>query len=346
MIAVLITLLTLVGPTAFATGETGEAHATLDAGASRGTTGPSKAPLARGTGRVLLASGPTGGGFNTCEGSRATPQCIQAMSQSEGVASPNTTSAPYRGTANPSAAPASSSTAPATAPSTAPSSLSSRPLGIIGSMGAALGLRSNEERARKAEHERLMKESERTLEDLKRQGQEPSTGPGAAREVKPGGSTQADKDEDKKKLGRVYATYTKLNTKTGLYYVGRTSMVIDLTKSLRLQAQGAVDVRDANHHVDESSDPKGPAFLPAVLDQFDVGAAINYENRYTDLAYLRIRGREQQLIDSHGGAQSDSGKPYRTENAVRAVAKDNPRGRLFHEAATATWGQLHPYTGY
>jgi hypothetical protein len=31
---------------------------------------------------------------------------------------------------------------------------------------------------------------------------------------------------------------------------------------------------------------------------------------------------------------------------VRAVAKDNPRGKRFHAAATARWGQLYHYTGY
>jgi hypothetical protein len=51
-------------------------------------------------------------------------------------------------------------------------------------------------------------------------------------------------------------------------------------------------------------------------------------------------------MDSLGGAQSDTGEPYQTENAVRGVAKDNPRGRLFHDAATEFWGQLFPYTGY
>jgi len=31
---------------------------------------------------------------------------------------------------------------------------------------------------------------------------------------------------------------------------------------------------------------------------------------------------------------------------VRGVAKDNPWGRRFHDAATQLWGELHPYTGY
>ena len=60
----------------------------------------------------------------------------------------------------------------------------------------------------------------------------------------------------------------------------------------------------------------------------------------------RIRGREQQLMDSLGCARSDTGAPCQTENAVRGVAKDNPRGRLFHTSATELWGELSPYTGY
>jgi hypothetical protein len=217
---------------------------------------------------------------------------------------------------------------------------------FITAVGSALGIKSDEERAREAEHARLMIESARTLEKLRRQAYEPTASPGAARGIKPDASTQADKDREEKKLGRIYVTYTKFNPKTNRYYVGRTSMVVDMTKPLPPQAQIAVNIRDANHHMDENDDPKAAAFLPARYQEFDVGTAINYEHRYKDLAYLRIRGREQQLIDFYGGAQSDTGKPFRTENAVRAVAKDNPQGRLFHDAATARWGELHQYTGY
>lgn len=295
-----------------------------------------------------LAAGPAGGGFNTCEGSRATPQCIQALSQSEGVSTPSATSPPKTGTTTPTTAPArgaTSSTAPAAAPSATPTSPPLKPLGIMGSIGAALGLRSDEERAREAEHERLMKESQRTLEEIRRQAQEPTERRGAASEVRPTDATQVDNDKEKKKLGRIYVTYTKLNKRTGLYYVGRTSMVIDLALPLEPQARTAVDARDVNHHIDENDDPKDPAFLPARLDMFDVGTAVDYERRYNDIAYLRIRGREQQLMDFCGGAQSDTGKPYRTENVLRAVARDNPQGRVFHSAASLRWGQIHPYTG-
>ncbi len=123
-------------------------------------------------------------------------------------------------------------------------------------------------------------------------------------------------------------------------------MVVDHSLPLGLQAQLAIQFRDMNHHVDENEDPSGVSFDDAQLDVFDMGAAIDYEQRYDDPAYWRIRGREQQLIDFSGGAQSDTGKPHRTENVVRAVAKDNPRGRRFHDAATIRWSELHRYTGY
>ncbi|HEX5744902.1 MAG TPA: hypothetical protein VFZ09_01585 [Archangium sp.] len=154
-----------------------------------------------------------------------------------------------------------------------------------------------------------------------------------------------DGDGDKKRLGRIYATYTKFNLRTNRHYSGRTSMVVDLNRPLRPQAEKAVDARDSNHHVDENDEPKTPGFRQAVLDQFDTGTAVDYVNRYSDIAYWRTRGREQQLIDSFGGAQSETRGLHRTENLNRGVAKDNPLGRLFHDAATKKWGQLYPYTG-
>jgi hypothetical protein len=172
------------------------------------------------------------------------------------------------------------------------------------------------------------------------QGQYPTQAPpGAAPESKP------DKS-DKKRLGRVYVTYTKLNKVTRRRYAGRTSMVVDLTQSLPVQVALAVLLRDKNHHMDEKAEPNNAMFEAARVDRFDVGTAVDYSQRNNDVAYWRIRGREQQLIDSLGGAHSDTGEPYQTENTVRGVAKDNPRGRRFHDAATETWGELHSYTGY
>jgi hypothetical protein len=176
---------------------------------------------------------------------------------------------------------------------------------------------------------------------------EPMPQTGSVPQAPPSGHPVPESDSERqKKRGRLYATYRKLNRKTNLYYSGRTSMIVDLGLSLELQAQLAVVLRDMNHHIDESEEPKKALFGEGQLDMFDIGAAVDYSKRYDDPAYWRIRGREQQMIDFHGGAQSDTGRPYRTENTVRAVAKDNPWGRRFHDAATALWGQLHQYTGY
>ena len=172
------------------------------------------------------------------------------------------------------------------------------------------------------------------------QGQYP---PNPAAGASPGSAPTKD---DKKKLGRVYVTYKKRNLATRRYYLGRTSMVIDLTKNIQFQAAVAVTLRDKTHHIDENVEPQEAGYTLAEIDRFDTGYAVDYHQRYNDPAYWRVRGREQQLIDSHGGAWSDTGKPYQTENAVRGVAKDNPRGKQFHDAATHLWTELYPYTGY
>lgn len=186
-------------------------------------------------------------------------------------------------------------------------------------------------------------------ETASRQSPQKKTGPDWIPTPLPDTSSPNPDKDGKIRQGRIYVTYTKLNKKTQRYYSGRTSMVIDLDKPIRAQAEVAVIARDSNHHIDESKDPNDPAFLGAALDRFDVGVAVDYENRFSDKAYFRIRGREQQLIDFHGGAQSDTrrtGAPDRTENAVRAVARDHPLGRQFHDAATDKWGMLANYTGY
>ena len=56
--------------------------------------------------------------------------------------------------------------------------------------------------------------------------------------------------------------------------------------------------------------------------------------------YMAIRGREQQLIDSYGGAGS-----WPVANRIRAVARNNPFGRTFHNLSDARFGNIAPYTG-
>ena len=182
--------------------------------------------------------------------------------------------------------------------------------------------------------------------------------PAPAPDPKPGEETKRRRPRP----GRIYVTYTKYNTKTGRYYSGRTSMEIDLNQPWLPQAEAAVSARDASHHIDEDDEPKDPAFEPAQLDKYAVGFAVDYAERYRDVGYLAIRGREQQLIDFYGkvrhkelglttpftgGAHSDT-KPGEklTENKVRGVAKDNVLGEVFHAAATVTFNrELAPFTG-
>ncbi|MER5710341.1 SpvB/TcaC N-terminal domain-containing protein [Streptomyces sp. NPDC002122] len=170
-------------------------------------------------------------------------------------------------------------------------------------------------------------------------------------------------DEERKRRqprwGRVYVTYTKKHT-SGRVYSGRTSAVIDLNKPWRPQAVQAMKARDRNHHVDERPEPEGEGFGTADLDEFRVGYAVNYAERYRDTGYLAIRGREQQLIDKHGmreaarlgiknfhgGAWSDTGTgPRLTENEFRGVRKDEIHGEIFHLMADIEFGNIAPFTG-
>jgi hypothetical protein len=58
--------------------------------------------------------------------------------------------------------------------------------------------------------------------------------------------------------------------------------------------------------------------------------------------YTAIRGREQQLIDFHGGAYSDGGT---SANSIRAVRRNNLLGRVWWEESNMAFGPLAPYTG-
>lgn len=50
-----------------------------------------------------------------------------------------------------------------------------------------------------------------------------------------------------------------------------------------------------------------------------------------------IRGREQQLIDANGKAQSEGGT---SSNAIRGVAKDNPNAATYKQAAEEEFGTI------
>ncbi|MDN3649149.1 RHS repeat-associated core domain-containing protein [Reinekea marina] len=111
------------------------------------------------------------------------------------------------------------------------------------------------------------------------------------------------------KNGKSYQTYTKTNPKTGEVYTGRTSGAGTPEQNLAR--------RDANHHINE----KG--FGPAVLDQSST-------NRHA------VRGREQQLIQANGGAQSMGGS---SGNAINGVSPLNPKGPKYRLEAYREFGE-------
>ena len=116
-----------------------------------------------------------------------------------------------------------------------------------------------------------------------------------------------------------FITYTRTNLATGEVYSGRTSGFGDPG---RLAA-----AREAVH-------PERLAgYGPAIPDRVAPGTLNGYE---------AIRGREQQLIDANGRAQSEGGT---SGNLIRGVSKNNVGGRIYHEASNAMFGPLSPYTG-
>jgi len=111
---------------------------------------------------------------------------------------------------------------------------------------------------------------------------------------------------EKEKTFQTYTKPPKDPTKHGVYS-GRTS-----GKGTRLQ-------NDRGHHMNETHGP-------AELDKSSVNESA-------------IRGREQQLIDKHGGAQSEGGT---SSNKIRAVSKKNPKSGQYEKAANKEFGSKKP----
>ena len=101
--------------------------------------------------------------------------------------------------------------------------------------------------------------------------------------------------------GKTYQTYTKMNPKTGEVYSGRTSG--------KLSPEINVSKRDQNHHMNE----KG--FGPAILDKSSSNPNA-------------IRGREQFLIDKHGGSKSTGGT---SGNSINGISPFNPKKTFYQE---------------
>jgi RHS repeat-associated protein len=145
---------------------------------------------------------------------------------------------------------------------------------------------------------------------------------------------EANEDQIEEKYSHEirYVTYRKYKFEpdgTLLVYSGRTSGIASLS------AEEIVKKRDRQHELrNEWLTGYGEAFV----DEEAVGSKRN------SLAKWAIRGREQQLIDHHGGARSfpDNGT---SGNRIRGVGRYNQKGRLYHNAANALFGEFHKYTG-
>ena len=109
---------------------------------------------------------------------------------------------------------------------------------------------------------------------------------------------------------KTYQTYTKTNPETGEVYSGRTSGYGTPKEN--------VSRRDKKHHMND----KG--FGPAALDK----SSTNKD---------AIRGREQQLIDSNGGAKSQRGT---SGNAINGISPNNKKKNRYMKSATDEFGEL------
>ena len=107
---------------------------------------------------------------------------------------------------------------------------------------------------------------------------------------------------------KTYQTYTKPNAKTGQRYSGRTSG--------NGTPEQNVAARDQNHHMNEQG------YGDAELDQSSTNSAA-------------IRGREQQLIEANGGAQSQGGA---SGNAINGVSPNNPNAEVYRGASENEFG--------
>ncbi|GAB1268389.1 hypothetical protein NBRC116493_16420 [Aurantivibrio infirmus] len=120
--------------------------------------------------------------------------------------------------------------------------------------------------------------------------------------------TGADKksdlgDQDSKPNEKTYQTYTKTNPETGEVYCGRTSGCGTPEQNIAR--------RDSGHHMNE----KG--FAPADLDRSSTNPDA-------------IRGREQRVIESNGGAKRSGGT---SGNEINGISEKNAKREQYLKAA-------------
>jgi RHS repeat-associated protein len=108
----------------------------------------------------------------------------------------------------------------------------------------------------------------------------------------------------KDEIVKTYQTYTRKNDSTGQVYSGRTSG--------KNSPQQNVSARNSdNHHM------SARGYGPATLDRSSTNSSA-------------IRGREQQLIEANGGAQSRQGT---SGNTINGVSPNNPKATHYENEA-------------
>jgi len=109
---------------------------------------------------------------------------------------------------------------------------------------------------------------------------------------------------------RIFLTYTKKNPKTSQIYSGRTSGWGNVFSILKK--------RDKHHHKNNEG------YSPAVIDKSSTNSDA-------------IRGREQMMIDEHGGAKSSGGT---SGNIINAIGLRNKKRNKYLAAALKLFGAV------
>ncbi len=140
----------------------------------------------------------------------------------------------------------------------------------------------------------------------------------------PKSELEAQREERNDKKFWVTYTREKVNPNGSVTrYSGRASGYYKGAAPTRLEALQAIKARYSSESKDHRA---GEGYGLAKLDEYSTNEAA-------------IRGREQQLIDRHGGARKDGGN---SGNKNRAVDRDHPLRTLFHNESNREFGNIAP----
>lgn len=146
-----------------------------------------------------------------------------------------------------------------------------------------------------------------------------------------------DDGEEKKRPQKFWVTYTKTKYNedgtVANVYSGRSSGYFVGEQPTLAEIQGALDRRDKNHKI-----LQGEGYEAAELDK------VAWQNRQPSAgknarraSYQAIRGREQDLIDMHGGAKKDGGT---ARNKIRGYSRKNKNASQYKYESGFYYGNL------